>query len=85
MSFQNGTPMSEMHTAECQPRKSVYALLHAWDTESSVSDDTTSLTDSQVTLPPSQSPVYVLASCSDESINSSVMANCSSATYSESD
>ncbi len=84
LSFQNGTLMSEQQATDCQPRKSIYVLLREWDTDSTISD-ALSLTDSQLTLPPSQLPVYVLASCSDESVNSSLIANCSSGTYSESD
>ncbi len=62
---------------------SVYAMLRDWDTETSTSDEASSLSDSQMTLPLSQSPVYVLASCSDTSANSSMIPNCSTMTYSD--
>ncbi len=61
----------------------MYAMLRDWETDSNISSNATSLTDSQMTLPPSQSLVHVFVSDSDKGENSSLIGNCSSLTYSD--
>ncbi len=77
--------MSDDAVLHVPTRKSVYQILREWDSDSNSSDLPCALTDSDPdrTLPPSQSPVFVLASCSDASTNSSMIANVSDATFSD--
>ena len=82
VSFQSGTTFRDDET-RIGTWSSVYAMLRDWDAESSNNCNETSLTDSQITLPPSQSPIYMLASDSDKSQNSSLIGNCSSLTFSD--
>lgn len=69
-----------MSEVQSEQRKSVYQILREWDASSS---EASPLSDSQVTLPPSHSPVFVLASCSDDTENSSLIPNVSSSSDSE--
>ncbi len=80
MSFLSGT---NKHETRSEGWASVYAMLRDWEMASSSSSNATSLTDSQMTLPQSQSPVHVLVSNSNTGENSSLIANCSSLTYSD--